>query len=89
MTKSRRPTPPVQARGLATVAGLAVPQGLLWLVAPTAVLTMVLVEITLAVIIVLTALYGPERVSRRAFLMLGRIAPGETGASGTARRHRG
>jgi hypothetical protein len=64
----------VRSRGLAAAAGVAVPTGL-WLVAPTAALTLLLVEVALTVITVLAALFGPEHVSQRAFRILGSRSP--------------
>jgi hypothetical protein len=74
MTKTRRPTPKsptIPTRGLAAATGLVVPPGL-WLVAPVAALIVLVAEIVLAAIVVLSALFGSDRISRRAFQVLGR-----------------
>lgn len=81
MTKTRRPAPP-RGHGVAALAGLAVPTGLLWLTVPPAALTVTLAEVVLAAIIVLTALFGPEHVSDRAFRILSAVTGQARAASG-------
>ena len=73
MTKARRPAVaklPAPAHSLGGLAGLAGPPALLWVMAPTAAAVMIFAEVALVALIVLTALFGPECLSERAFRIL-------------------
>jgi hypothetical protein len=73
MTKARQlPTAkvPVSARRLTATTGLLGSQALCSAVVPDLAVAVTVVEVSLIGLIVLTALFGPEKLSERAFRIL-------------------
>jgi hypothetical protein len=73
MTKPRHQSaakPQSIVRSLSAAAGFTGPQAVLWILTAKVAAAVTIAEVVLAVTIVLTALFGPEKISHRAFQMI-------------------